>query len=71
MVNRRQLLTRTATGVGAIAAVGLSGCASHSIDDYAQDKPSLDLRSYFNGKVDAWASSPTAKARSSSASPST
>ncbi len=54
MVNRRQLLTRSAAGVGALAAVGLSGCASHSIDDYASDKPMLDLRSYFNGKVDAW-----------------
>ncbi len=54
MVNRRQLLTRSAAGAGVIATLGLSGCASHSIDDYAQDKPMLDLRSYFNGKVDAW-----------------
>ena len=54
MVNRRQVLARSATGVVALAAVGLSGCASHSIEDYAQDKPTLDLRSYFNGKVDAW-----------------
>jgi hypothetical protein len=54
MVNRRQLLTRSATGVGALATVALSGCASHAIEDYAQDKPTLDLRSYFNGKVDAW-----------------
>jgi len=54
MVNRRQLLTRSATGMGALAVVGLSGCASPSIEDYAQDKPTLDLRSYFNGKVDAW-----------------
>ena len=54
MVNRRQLLTRSAAGAGVIATIGLSGCASHSIDDYAQDKPMLDLRSYFNGKVDAW-----------------
>jgi hypothetical protein len=54
MVNRRQVLARSATGVGALTAVGLSGCASHSIEDYTQDKPALDLRSYFNGKVDAW-----------------
>nr|WP_233246918.1 MULTISPECIES: DUF3833 domain-containing protein [Limnohabitans] len=40
--------------MGALAVVGLSGCASPSIEDYAQDKPTLDLRSYFNGKVDAW-----------------
>ena len=54
MVNRRQLLSRSAAGLGAVAAVGLTGCASPSIDDYAQEKPVLDLRSYFNGKVDAW-----------------
>ena len=54
MVNRRQLLSRSATGLGAVAVVGLTGCASPSIDDYAQEKPVLDLRSYFNGKVDAW-----------------
>ncbi len=54
MVNRRQLLTRSATGLGAVAALGLAGCASPSIDDYAQEKPVLDLRTYFNGKVDAW-----------------
>lgn len=54
MVNRRHVLTRSATGVGALAAVGLGGCASHAIEDYAQDKPALDLRNYFNGKVDAW-----------------
>ena len=54
MVNRRQLLTRSAAGFGAVAAVGLTGCASPSIDDYAKEKPVLDLRSYFNGKVDAW-----------------
>ena len=54
MVNRRQLLSRSAAGLGAVVAVGLTGCASPSIDDYAQEKPVLDLRSYFNGKVDAW-----------------
>lgn len=54
MVNRRQLLMRSATGIGAVTALGLTGCASPSIDDYAQEKPVLDLRAYFNGKVDAW-----------------
>ncbi len=54
MVNRRQLLTRSAAGIGAIAATGLTGCASPNIDDYAQEKPELDLRRYFNGTVDAW-----------------
>ena len=54
MVNRRQLLARSATSAGALAALGLSGCASPTVDDYAQEKPSLDLRQYFNGVVDAW-----------------
>ncbi|MGV0958488.1 MAG: DUF3833 domain-containing protein [Limnohabitans sp.] len=54
MVNRRQLLSRSAAGLGAVAAVGLTGCASPSIDDYTQEKPALDLRKYFNGQVDAW-----------------
>jgi hypothetical protein len=54
MVNRRELLSASAAGAGALAAVGLSGCASPSIEDFSQEKPVLDLRTYFNGKVDAW-----------------
>jgi hypothetical protein len=54
MLTRRQLLTRSATGAGAMATLGLSGCASPGIDEYALEKPSLDLRQYFNGVVDAW-----------------
>jgi hypothetical protein len=54
MINRRDLLARSATGVTAITALGLAGCAGPTIDDYSQEKPVLDLRSYFNGMVDAW-----------------
>ncbi|MEO7761017.1 MAG: DUF3833 domain-containing protein [Casimicrobiaceae bacterium] len=32
----------------------LQGCANVKIDEYAGEKPLLDLRSYFNGHVDAW-----------------
>jgi hypothetical protein len=32
----------------------LSGCASPTVDDYTSQKPVLDLRTYFHGKVDAW-----------------
>lgn len=53
-MNRRQLIARSAAGLGGLAALGLSGCASPSIEDYAEEKPALDLRQYFNGKVDAW-----------------
>ena len=36
------------------AAGGLAACAGPQVSDYAAEKPVLDLRSYFNGKVDAW-----------------
>ena len=49
-MKRRLLLAGTA----ALGAVTLSGCASPTIADYAGEKPVLDLRQYFNGRVDAW-----------------
>ena len=49
-MNRRHLLTLAA----AAAAAGVAGCASPRIEDYAADRPTLDLRQYFNGTVDAW-----------------
>jgi hypothetical protein len=36
------------------AAFALAGCASVQVDDYRSEKPVLDLRSYFDGTVDAW-----------------
>lgn len=53
-MNRRQLLTHSARGAGVLATIGLSGCASPTVEDYAQETPTLDLRSYFSGAVDAW-----------------
>ncbi|MEW6467085.1 MAG: DUF3833 domain-containing protein [Pseudomonadota bacterium] len=45
---RRQLLA-------ALGACGLlAACASPQVGDYAAERPLLDLRSYFNGTVDAW-----------------
>lgn len=38
----------------ALGALALAGCAGPGIDGYAGDKPVLDLRSYFNGRVDGW-----------------
>jgi hypothetical protein len=52
MMNRRLLLSSGMTA--AVAATGLSGCASPRVEDYAAEKPLLDLRTYFNGMVDAW-----------------
>lgn len=34
--------------------VGLAGCAGPQINDYAAEKPVLDMRRYFNGTVDAY-----------------
>ncbi len=37
-----------------IASGLLAACASVTPQDYAAQKPALDLREYFNGQVDAW-----------------
>jgi Protein of unknown function (DUF3833) len=34
-------------------AIGLTGCGSQKISDYAREKPTLELRDYFNGTIDA------------------
>lgn len=34
--------------------LGLGGCASQSIESYANEKPTLDLATYFNGTLDAY-----------------
>ena len=52
MMQRRKLLL---TGLSASAgAIGLAGCAGPAVQDYADQKPTLDLKTYFNGTVDAW-----------------
>lgn len=45
--------TRWATWAAPALALALVGCAAPQIQDYAQDQPRLDLRSYFNGPVQA------------------
>ncbi|MEY4266320.1 MAG: hypothetical protein RIS90_855 [Pseudomonadota bacterium] len=50
-MKRRLLLTAAAA---APATLLLGGCASQHIEGYAQDKPVLDLRQYFNGTLDAY-----------------
>ena len=32
----------------------LAGCAGPRVDEYRNEKPVLDLATYFNGKLDAW-----------------
>ena len=48
-MKRRLLL-----GAAAASTLALGGCASQKIDGYASEKPTLDLRSYFNGTLDAY-----------------
>ena len=38
----------------ALAAGLLAGCAAPQIADYAAEKPTLDMRQYFNGTLDAY-----------------
>ena len=55
--SRRQLLRRAgalALLPAAALPLALGGCASHDIESYRADKPVLDLRSYFNGTLDAY-----------------
>ena len=52
--NRRRALTRMAALPLAASLPFVGGCASPQVQQYAQEKPALDLRTYFNGKVDAW-----------------
>ena len=47
-------LSRTLVLSVAVSASLLAGCAGPQINDYAAEKPTLDLRQYFNGTVDAY-----------------
>ncbi len=40
--------------VALLLAAGLAGCAGPQVSDYAAEKPTLDLRQYFNGTLDAY-----------------
>jgi hypothetical protein len=41
-------------GAAAAAASLLGGCASQNLDAYAGERPELDLRRYFNGRLTAY-----------------
>ncbi|MDD2881296.1 MAG: DUF3833 domain-containing protein [Rhodoferax sp.] len=41
-------------GAAAASTLTFSGCASQKIEGYVQETPALDLRSYFNGTLDAY-----------------
>jgi hypothetical protein len=48
-MQRRLLLA-----AGITSAAALAGCAGPQIGQYASEKPLLDLRTYFNGTLDAY-----------------
>lgn len=48
---KRRLVLALAT---ASTALVLAGCASQDINNYASEKPTLDLQQYFNGTLDAY-----------------
>ena len=50
---RRRFL-RAGTSVAAASVLALAGCAAPDIQDYASERPALDLRSYFSGTVDGY-----------------
>ncbi len=47
---KRRLFLATAT----TGAATLAGCAAVDVADYANEQPTLDLRKFFDGTVDAW-----------------
>ena len=48
------LVRASTVSLAAGSALALSACAGPQISDYAAQTPVLDLRTYFNGTVDAW-----------------
>jgi hypothetical protein len=48
---KRRLILSAATAASAFA---LGGCSTQRIDQYAQERPVLDLQQYFNGTLDAY-----------------
>jgi hypothetical protein len=34
--------------------LGLAGCASTGVEQYRAEQPALDLKTYLNGRLDAW-----------------
>ncbi|MCY7307281.1 MAG: DUF3833 domain-containing protein [Rhodoferax sp.] len=53
-MKRRTLIAAAAFTTVVLTASQLAGCASPKVADYANEKPLLDLRQYFNGTLDAY-----------------
>ncbi len=48
------LMRRSMLGGLAASALVASGCAGVEPSQYSAEKPTLDLKTYFNGVIDAW-----------------
>lgn len=46
--------SKTAFAALIALTLGLMGCSSVTVDRYRDQRPTLDLRTYFNGTLDAW-----------------
>lgn len=46
--------SKTALVTLIVLTLGLLGCSSVTVDHYRDQRPTLDLRTYFNGTLDAW-----------------
>ena len=51
---RRFVGTLAATGLAVAAGVVSTGCSAPTVAQYAAETPRLDLKQYFNGRLDAW-----------------
>jgi hypothetical protein len=55
LMNPMNLLTRWIKLCGiALGVLALAGCASVTPQDYAAEKPALDMKTYFNGTIDGY-----------------
>lgn len=50
----RRSFLRVGTAVAVTSVLALAGCAAPQIQDYASEKPELDLRRYFDGTIDGF-----------------
>ncbi len=53
-MNKRSPRRFLLVGLAAVSIGLLAGCSTPKVEQYAQEKPVLDLTQYFNGRLDAY-----------------
>jgi len=53
-MNKRPLQRILLAGLAAVSIGLMTGCSTPKVEQYAQEKPVLDLTQYFNGTLDAY-----------------